>query len=209
MNSVNKRPKSLISQDLRALLRSAYRAKRQALTSPQQNDASKCLLTNCIESGLLKGLNKIAVYLANDGEIDPKRLIYYAWETGKQVYLPVIHPFNQQSLLFVEYHPTSNMRDNKYGIAEPLLECQKIAPINTLDAIFTPLVAFDKLANRMGMGGGYYDRTFAPLNKVTEQDPCPKVIGIAHDCQECPSIPIASWDIPLHSIVTPTRILGC
>ena len=209
MNSVNKRSKSPISQDLKALLRSAYRAKRQALTDIQQTDASECLLTNCLNSNLLKGLNKIAVYLANDGEIDPNRLIYYAWENDVKVYLPVIHPFHQESLLFVEYNPTSGMRNNKYGIAEPILECCKIAPIKTLDAIFTPLVAFDKFANRMGMGGGYYDRTLAPLAKVTQQDPCPKVIGLAHDCQECPNIPIASWDIPLHSIVTPTRILGC
>lgn len=209
MDTVNKRTSHLISQDLKEQLRSAYRAKRQALSEAQQTDASKYLLTNCIDSGLLQGLDKIAVYLANDGEIDPIRLIYYAWANGKQVYLPVIHPFHKHSLLFVEYQPTSSMRDNKYGIAEPVIECTKIAPISTLDAIFAPLVAFDKFANRMGMGGGYYDRTLAPLAQITQQNPCPKVIGIAHDCQECPNIPIASWDIPLHSIVTPTRVLGC
>lgn len=209
MDTVNQRKKHVMSQNLREQLRSAYRAKRQALTEIEQSDASKGLLTNFIDSGLLNQLNKIAVYLANDGEIDPIRLIYYCWANNKQVYLPVIHPFHKRSLLFVEYHPTSRMRDNKFAIAEPLLECHKIAPIDTLDAVLTPLVSFDKFGHRMGMGGGYYDRTLARLVKTTQRDPCPKVIGIAHDCQESPSIPIARWDIPMHSIVTPTRILGC
>ena len=91
------------------------------------------------------------------------------------------------------------MHDNQYGITEPI-ECHKIAPLHTLDAIFTPLVAFDSQANRMGTGGGYYDRTLASLSKIATA--LSNIIGIAL-IVGMSKIPIASWDIPLHSIVTP------
>ena len=95
MDTVNKRKRSGFSLDLKEQLRSAYRAKRQALTELQQIEASKQLLNNCLESGLLQGLNSLAVYLANDGEIDPIRLIYYAWANGNVSTCPL-------SILFID-----------------------------------------------------------------------------------------------------------
>ncbi len=96
------------------------------------------------------------------------------------------------------------MKANRYGIFEPELNCSHICPVAELDFILTPLVAFDSQGNRLGMGGGYYDRTLAqiPDNAVKK----PVLIGIAHQCQEVDALPIASWDVPLDYIVTPERI---
>lgn len=197
------------SQDLRQQLRKAYRAKRQALSQQQQNAASQKLLEITLAQGILDQRSKIALYLPNDGEIDPTPLIHYAWVNEKQVYLPVLHPFHKKALLFMEYCPNSDMKDNRFGIAEPKIESHRICPIQALDIIFAPLVAFDKQGNRMGMGGGFYDCTLAPLVKTEENIQSPKVIGMAHDCQECPQIPVSGWDIPLEMILTPSRLVQC
>ena len=60
--------------------------------------------------------------------------------------------------------------------------------------VFMPLVGFDILGGRLGMGGGYYDKTFATRESL--------LVGLAHDCQKVDSLPIESWDVPLDAIAT-------
>ncbi|WP_159287438.1 5-formyltetrahydrofolate cyclo-ligase, partial [Klebsiella pneumoniae] len=109
---------------------------------------------------------RIALYLANDGELNTQPLIEWLWQQGKQVYLPVLHPFAKGHLLFLHYHTHTPMDKNRYGIAEPKLDQRLICPVRELDIIGTPLVAFDQSGQRLGMGGGYYDRTLAPWFKT-------------------------------------------
>ena len=94
-----------------------------------------------------------------DGEISTDKLIKTLWAQDKHVYLPVLHPFNPNHLLFLRYLPDTPMLKNKFGIWEPKLNVQNVLPLDELDILFTPLVAFDKQGNRLGMGGGFYDRT--------------------------------------------------
>lgn len=147
--------------------------------------------------------NRIALYLANDGELNPSMLIEHLWASRKHVYLPVLHPFSKGHLVFAHYLPDTLMRANKFGILEPSLTSQNICPLEQLDVICAPLVAFDKNGNRIGMGGGFYDRTLVPINR----DNLPvDVLGLAHDCQQAEQIPMESWDIPLSHIVTPSKV---
>jgi 5-formyltetrahydrofolate cyclo-ligase len=92
---------------------------------------------------------------------------------------------------------------NRYAILEPKLNCGQICPLPELDILLMPLVAFDEQGNRLGMGGGYYDRTLA--KHYAEQREKPKLIGLAHDCQKVESLPIEAWDVPLQQILTPTK----
>jgi 5-formyltetrahydrofolate cyclo-ligase len=68
-----------------------------------------------------------------------------------------------------------------------------------------PLVGFDRLGNRMGMGGGYYDRTLAFMSE--HHSGKPKLVGLAHSSQEVELISQQSWDIPLHVIATDREII--
>ncbi|CCQ09874.1 5-formyltetrahydrofolate cyclo-ligase [Pseudoalteromonas luteoviolacea B = ATCC 29581] len=95
------------------------------------------------------------------------------------------------------------MKANAYGILEPVLNCSEVCPIAQLDLLLMPLVAFDKQGNRMGMGGGYYDRTLASYYKQNWETP--RLIGLAHDCQQVDELPTEVWDVPLQAILTPTR----
>ena len=189
-------------------LRKAIRLKRNQLPSRFQSSASEQLLKQLVDLPEFSQARRLALYLANDGELDLTPVIHYCWQHNKSVYLPVIHPFNSNYLIFVQYHNTSQMKANKFGIEEPIAQPSQICPTAELDLLLTPLVAFDHQGNRLGMGGGFYDRTLAPLFKEPQKK-VPKVIGLAHDCQQVATIPVESWDIPIPKIITPTKQIMC
>ena len=188
----------------RAQIRAEIRNTRKNLSNNQQIIAAQSLKMNFIQH--LKSENTtnskhIAIYLSNDGELDTSLLIKELWNLNHAVYLPIIHPFNGANLLFQRYEKNSPMRANRYGILEPKLNCSQICPLPALDYLLMPLVAFDKQGNRLGMGGGFYDRTLARLHEQNWQKP--QLIGLAHECQKADALPIESWDVPLETIITP------
>lgn len=183
-------------------LRKTMRTARNALTAEQQKLASQSLLANLL---LLEALNKadnVALYLASDGEIDPGQVIDYCWERGKHVYLPVLDPDNYNHLLFVKYTTNTAMCLNKYKISEPALPYVETLAADKLDLVLLPLVAFDDKGSRMGMGGGYYDRSFAFKQTQSDQSQAPLLIGLAHALQQVDQLKLSSWDIPLSAIAT-------
>jgi len=189
----------------RQVIRTKYRKQRQTLSAQQQCTAAHQLLTTCLAATDLAQAQTIACYIANDGEIDPKAIIEYCWQQGKNVLLPVLHPFSKGHLLFVEYNPHSPTRKNSYGIDEPIVTATNLCPLSNIQLILTPLVAFDTKGNRLGMGGGYYDRTLAPIRRdslVTQ------LIGLAHNCQKTDTLLTDSWDIPLDGIATPEQFFN-
>jgi 5-formyltetrahydrofolate cyclo-ligase len=191
---------------LRNKLRQTYRAKRKALSLTEQRHASLSLLKICQADSDFQQAKTIALYLANDGEIDLSAVIEYCWQQGKAVFLPVLHPFCKGHLLFVRYTANSVMSANCYGIAEPIVRCQDICPLAQLDMILTPLVAFDTQGNRLGMGGGFYDRTLAPIVRDGLNT---QLVGVAHHCQQAELLPTEPWDIPLKKIITSNHVLNC
>ena len=94
---------------------------------------------------------------------------------------------------------------HSYGIPEPSLKSAKTVPTWSLDLILMPLVGFDRQGNRLGMGGGYYDRTLAFVNGGIPA--APRLVGLAHSCQEVASIPSHSWDVAVEKIITDREII--
>ncbi|OAJ92256.1 5-formyltetrahydrofolate cyclo-ligase [Vibrio bivalvicida] len=183
--------------------RTRIRHKRNQLNSDVQHLAGLDLIKQFSRLPELSQAHHIALYLTTDGELETMPLIEWLWQQGKKTYLPVIHPFSKGHLLFLHYDRTTPMVLNRYSIPEPKLAQSQILPAKSLDLICTPLVGFDSRGHRLGMGGGYYDRTLEPWFK-TGKGPIP--IGLAHDCQHVEQLPIASWDVPLPKVVTPTKI---
>ncbi|NUZ09790.1 5-formyltetrahydrofolate cyclo-ligase [Pseudoalteromonas sp. McH1-7] len=192
------------SQLTRGELRKTIRKRRNSLSSIEQSVAATQLNINFFQHANLPNNARIGVYLQNDGELDTSLLIQSLWSKKHQVYLPIIHPFNHTNLLFQKYEKNSPMKTNRYAILEPKLDCSAVAPLASLDLLLMPLVAFDEHGNRLGMGGGYYDRTLA-LHYAEQRDK-PTLMGLAHDCQRVLSLPTEAWDIPLPTILTPTRL---
>jgi len=184
----------------RVKLRKEIRERRRALSPILQQQASELLLQRLSTYKKIQTAKNIALYLANDGELDLMPFIEWCWQENKQVYLPVLHPFCIGQLLFLLYEKSSTLINNNYGIKEPKLEVNKVCPLNQLDVLCTPLVAFDSSGARLGMGGGFYDRTL-----VNWQQKKVYPIGLAHDCQQVDKVPVELWDIPLPEIITPTK----
>jgi 5-formyltetrahydrofolate cyclo-ligase len=194
----------------RQSIRQQIRQQRNKLSSLQQTQAAQRLTERLIEQTQVKHANNIAVYLANDGELSLTPFIHWCWQQHKQVFIPVLHPFANGCLLFLQYQEYSTMTANKYGILEPKLDVRSVCPISALDLLLTPLVAFDLHGARLGMGGGFYDRTLATWHqqrhaKFSNDQTELRVIGIAHDCQQVQRIATECWDIPLPEIITPTK----
>ncbi|MDH5710251.1 MAG: 5-formyltetrahydrofolate cyclo-ligase [Gammaproteobacteria bacterium] len=184
------------------LLRQDKRQQRRSLDSSLQSQHAEQLTQLFLQEGLFSQHQKIAAYLANDGEIDPVHIIRQAWGLGKQVYLPVLSA-HENSLLFALYEEGMPMCRNQFGIDEPNSAPEHWLRAKHMDLILLPLVAFDAQGNRMGMGGGFYDRSLADLQ---QQNSRTRLIGLAHEIQKVERLETQSWDIPLHAILTEDRL---
>lgn len=192
----------------RQTIRQDMRAYRRSLSPAQQKTAAIALRKRLSLQPLFTRSKRIALYLANDGEIDPAPLLEWALSLGKECYLPALAPSStNKDMWFIRYTHNTPMKRNRYGINEPRISAVKKIKPERLDLVLMPLVAFDESGGRLGMGGGYYDRCFA--FKQTRPQHSPYLLGLAHDGQKCNELPLESWDIPLAAIATDERLLIC
>jgi 5-formyltetrahydrofolate cyclo-ligase len=188
--------------DTRDTLRSSLREKRQELSTEQQMAASLALLNMLGNQDFFRVAQRIAFYQVADGEIDPRMLLDLALSEGKSCFLPVIQQDNPEFVSFAPYDANTELAPNKWGIAEPPAS-EVISPTN-FDVVFVPLVAFSKDCFRMGMGQGFYDRTFS--FKIFNRRSSPMLVGLAHECQLIDSFPVESWDVRLDAVATEKKI---
>ncbi|PCF96254.1 5-formyltetrahydrofolate cyclo-ligase [Vreelandella nigrificans] len=184
-------------------LRRELKRKRRSLSPDQQRQASISLCQRLKRLPEVRRAKRISLYLPVNGEIDPTLLLPWLRQRSVEVYLPVLRPFSTNQLWFVKYRDTTPMVKNRFGITEP---CTRFAanrrhrlPAWALDTLIVPLVGFDAEANRMGMGGGFYDRSLAFMRR---NGPSPTLIGVAHACQQVKALPVEPWDIPLDAVVS-------
>lgn len=184
----------------RQQIRQQTRLRRRALTPEQQTLFALQAADRMMAYPPVLRAHTVAAFLSFDGELDTQPLIEQLWRAGKRVYLPVLHPFSPGNLLFLHYHPCSNLVVNRLKIREPKLDVRDVLPLSQLDVLITPLVAFDASGQRLGMGGGFYDRTLQNWRQYHLQP-----VGYAHDCQQVEALPTEQWDIPLPAVVTPAK----
>lgn len=189
-----------MSPQERAALRRSLRQLRCQLSPRHQGDAAARLFHRIAGRRFFRSAKRIAFYLPSDGEIDPSLLLADALDRGQQCYLPVLHPQGKSSLLFVRFRAGDKLRANRWGIYEPVLCRSRQISARTLDLVFVPLVGFDSNGNRLGMGKGFYDRSFSFLTDAGRKTP--KLIGLAHECQRVEDLRPQAWDIRMSAIVS-------
>jgi 5-formyltetrahydrofolate cyclo-ligase len=180
-------------------LRQTIRARRRAVMPDEARRCALQLARVLRRSRLVRSSQRIAAYVAADGEMDPQYLIEDLWALGKAVYLPVLVPFTRNRLWFARYTSDTRLVINRFGIPEP--DRAELIRANALDLVLTPLVAFDHSGHRIGMGGGFYDRSFAFL-RTRRHWRKPRLLGIAYSFQQQSAITAAPWDVPLDAIAT-------
>lgn len=191
-------------QQLRNNLRRELLARRAAISDQQQAAAGEAVVSQLAKLEKLLHANKVGAYFSVRSELSTAPLLQSLAEQQKQIALPVLHPVCPGHLLFLQATADTNYVNNQFGIPEPELATQAIVPLAELDILFVPLLGFDAKGNRMGMGGGFYDRTLSGWQAGRYPQLLP--IGLAHSQQQVDELPTESWDVPLPMIVTPDKI---
>lgn len=183
----------------RAAQRQAIITKRQALTSEQVQTLSAQVRAQVLAHPFLREARTIASYLSFSGEIDTIELNQALKAQHHQVGLPVIVPQERGRMDFYRYGSLEELVLNQYKIREPVPSPEALIKPHELEVIVVPLVGFNQYGDRLGMGGGYYDRM---LKKISAN--C-LTLGLAYDFQRDDSIECKAWDMPLDEIITPTQ----
>jgi 5-formyltetrahydrofolate cyclo-ligase len=186
-------------------IRHQIKAHRQQLNQSTLKLHSQKALHLATSYSPFKHGRRIAFYIAVRGEMDPSPLLQRALCTGKSVFLPILRERPARGLWFAPFTARSGLSKNRFGIPEPNYSHNKLVMPWSLDLVFVPLVAFDSEGHRLGMGGGYYDRTFAFKTKRSHLKG-PTLVGLAHEFQLQSKLPVMPWDIPLDAVITEETI---
>lgn len=182
-------------KEQRAQLRSLMKQKRHELDTYSLNSSSSVIFNTIASHPFLSQKRIIGSYSSFKNEIDMQNINAHLKALGHKVYLPVINSKIKGHMDFYSYDE-HHLVVNSFGIKEPVALTENMADTAKLELLLVPMLAFDIKGNRLGMGGGYYDRI---LKRVSSD--C-LVIGIAHEFQKLQYIPVQSWDMPLDEAIT-------
>jgi len=183
-------------RDAQIASRRDARTARAALDASERFQASEKIAEIVIHSPWFRRGKYVACYLPTDEEVDTWSIIECAWRMKKRVFAPLVE--KNFALQFCELTADSKLIFNQYGLPEP--QDGEIIEPRALDIVITPVVAFDDDGNRIGMGGGYFDRTFSFLRNRRFLFH-PKLIGVAFSCQRVEKIAPNPWDIRVFRLI--------
>ncbi len=181
------------------ILRETLRAQRRALGKVEREEKASQLAFQISQLALWPRCGQIALYFASDGEIDPKYIASSAKNSGKEVFLPIVK--KNRFLEFALWQDGAALCVNRFGIPEPD-QCAPKITAPDLGMICLPIVGWDRQGNRLGMGGGFYDKTLT----MSSGRGC--LVGLAFSMQECAELPSEPYDVPLDFVVTENEIVS-
>ena len=143
----------------------------------------------------LEGAESVALYMGLDDEAPAQRLAAPLQAMGKTLALPrVIDRLGGMD--FLPWNPDDLLLPGPFRTSHPESSGGPVTP----DVIIAPLLGFDREMNRLGQGGGYYDRIFARYPDALR-------IGLAWSVQEHDALPSDPWDLPLNMILTEVELI--
>ena len=187
----------------RDTLRKQLSTARRQLSEDQVLEYSAAICNSLLS--LIQPSSNIAGYLALGNEVRVNAILRAAREQQSKTYVPIVQ--SEHRMVFAHIDDEMPLVKNKFGILEPIVETSDTILAEHLDSVLVPLVGFDEHCQRMGMGGGFYDRAFAANKNAATGVKKPVLIGIAYDIQQTSSVLPDWWDVPLDYIVTETQIL--
>ena len=179
-------------------LRRDLKKRRASLEPAEINFASLRIAVKFWQLPCVQRVNSIGIYMSVAGEIDCGPLIKMGWLRKKRIFAPVLA---KNRLNFAPLNPGSKLAPNRFDILEPVYRTDDLIEPRQLDVVIVPLLAFDTQLNRIGMGAGYYDRTFA-FSKRQKLWRRPLLIGVAYSFQRVKDLAARAWDVPLHAVIT-------
>jgi 5-formyltetrahydrofolate cyclo-ligase len=191
-----------ISQAIsRASVRTTLRQRRRAVRGAARARAAEAVAARVAAGHWLRPGLRVGLYLPLPEELDCGPLLHVAAARGCDVYLPRGTSYRHFRMAF--FDGSRPLVRSRYGILEP--QGTVPFPVRRLDILFMPLVGFDHLGNRMGMGKGFYDRLLN-YRRFREHWRAPRLIGLAYDRQQVTLLPVQSHDVPLDAVVTESTV---
>lgn len=178
-------------------IRRDIEARRSALAPSWVEAASTRIIRNFQTLEAFQSAGTIALYMAIGGEVNLDSLFPECWKSGKRTCIPV---FNAEAKIYelAEITHDTDFKTGHYGIREPVSPA--LCPMDEIDLVAVPGVAFDRKGRRLGRGGGYYDRLLTGYSGVSA--------ALAFDFQILPAIPTEPHDRPVDALVTETKIIN-
>jgi 5-formyltetrahydrofolate cyclo-ligase len=190
--------------------RATIRRQRREISNEVRKTATARIVNSMAKLKSFQRSRRIAGFVAFDGEADPLALMTLAHQQQKQVYVPIMIA-KREPLKFCPWQPDTPKKLNHFGIEEPDVDSALWITSDQLDFVICPLVAFDQRCQRIGVGAGYYDRSFVFLNDFDQNHPRhverPTVLaGFAFEMQKVTEIQPQPWDVALDWVVTERQL---
>jgi 5-formyltetrahydrofolate cyclo-ligase len=183
------------------VLRRELRHRRRDCTPAQRMAAAEAIATHLLEHPRFPAEGYVAGYWATGGEV-PLHLLQMRLGASRVWCLPCVQP--DGSLRFAPWQPGDPLVSNRYGIPEPELSFASQLRPQDMAAVVLPVLGFTRRGQRLGMGGGYYDRSFA----FRQDAPAPPwLVGAAYSFQQLDSLAAQPWDVALDAIATETELI--
>ncbi len=186
--------------------RKRLRAQRAQLPASERIAAATALAATLEQLPEFLVDTRIAGYWAVRGEM-PLLAAFASLRSRGQTYcLPILS--DDGTLRFAPWQPGATLATNRFGIPEPDVAQDRQFTAKDLDVVLVPLVGFDRRGNRLGSGGGWYDRSFAFLRDLA-RPAHPVLVGIGYHFQEVANLAPESWDIRMDFIATDHELIDC
>ncbi|OHW61437.1 putative 5-formyltetrahydrofolate cyclo-ligase [Andreesenia angusta] len=182
-------------------LRREYTQMREAMDQSEVERLSEKIIDTILKLPVFKRAETVMVYLNFKNEVDSLKMIEESYKAGKKVVIPYCEKETMEIIPSELNDIETEIVKGKNGYLQTKKDCVKPVPIEDIDLIVVPGIAFDKRCYRLGFGAGYYDRF---LRKLNFEKP---TIGLCYDFQIIHSIPIEGHDVPLDFVITEERIL--
>ena len=174
-------------------IRQEIKSAKLLLTPTKRTEAELKVLDALKNNTHVVHCRNIAIYHSLPDELPTGNIIEHLLQEGHNVFLPVI---NGENIVFRQYIDSQCLRkDGKFGIAEP--QNSDLLPFNEPFVVITPGIAFTATGQRIGRGGGYYDRFFAQCKSKNASF---YTIGIAYKCQQRQTLPVESFDVEMDCV---------
>jgi len=184
-------------------LRRAVLARRDALAEHERADFSRCITQSLLREPAVQLARRVLAYLSFGSEFDTSELLDALHARGAALVLPRVDRQRRVLTLFAVNDLAADLVPGIWGIREPLPErCAHVERDETIDLVLAPGVAFTAHGDRLGYGGGFYDRLLGDWPQR------PPVIAAAFEVQIVDDLPLGPHDVPVDRVVTQARILS-
>jgi len=179
----------------KAKLRSSRQAARAELSQTQRSAAGRALSDAVLEYPPTQMAGTVAAYVSVGSEPSTRALIFTLWKRGSYVLLPLLEPGGD--LDWASYEGPESLVDGPHGLLQPGEPPRGVTAIRSADLVIVPALAVDRRGNRLGRGGGSYDRALARVG------PAVPTIALLYDDELLDSVPAAAHDWPVRAVARP------